>query len=90
MYSSFTNKDEEGFYWNLFPVMRGTINGYATVYCYFDRTNMYGKYNDNYSDYVDRQDYMKTMTGVPDDHSKTDSNYTKRLNDPNLKYDEVW
>ena len=90
MYSAFTGNDNSGFYWNLFPVMRGTINGYATVYCYFDRTNMYNKYIGNYGDYVDRQDYMKTMTGVPDDHSKTDSNYTKRLNDPNMKYDEVW
>lgn len=90
MYSAFTGNDNSGFYWNLFPVMRGTINGYATVYCYFDRTNMYKKYIGNYGDYVDRQDYMKTMTGVPDDHSKTDSNYTKRLNDPNMKYDEVW
>lgn len=90
LYSAFTGNDNSGFYWNLFPVMRGTINGYATVYCYFDRTNMYKKYIGNYGDYVDRQDYMKTMTGVPDDHSKTDSNYTKRLNDPNMKYDEVW
>lgn len=90
MYSAFTGNDNSGFYWNLFPVMRGTINGYATVYCYFDRTNMYKRYNSNYSDYVDRQDYMKTMTGVPDSPQKTDSSYTKRLNDPNMKYNEVW
>ena len=90
MYSAFTGNNNSGFYWNLFPVMRGTINGYATVYCYFDRTNMYKRYNSNYSDYVDRQDYMKTMTGVPDSPQKTDSSYTKRLNDPNMKYNEVW
>ena len=91
MYSAFTGNDNSGFYWNLFPVMRGTINGYATVYCYFDRTNMYGKYNGNYVDYVDKQDYMKTMTGVPSSKAKViDPLYKARLNDPNMKYDEVW
>lgn len=91
MYSAFTGNDSSGFYWNLFPVMRGTINGYATVYCYFDRTNMYGKYNSNYGDYVDKQDYMKTMTGVPSSKAKVmDPLYKARLNDPNMKYDEVW
>lgn len=91
MYSAFTGNDNSGFYWNLFPVMRGTINGYATVYCYFDRTNMYGKYNSNYGDYVDKQDYMKTMTKVPSSKAKAaDPLYKARLNDPNLKYDEVW
>ena len=91
LYSAFTGKDTSGFYWNLFPVMRGTINGYATVYCYFDRTNMYGKYNSNYGDYVDKQDYMKTMTGVPSSKAKViDPLYKARLNDPNMKYDEVW
>lgn len=91
MYSAFTGNDSSGFYWNLFPVMRGTINGYATVYCYFDRTNMYGKYNSNYGDYVDKQDYMKTMTKVPSSKAKAaDPLYKARLNDPNMKYDEVW
>lgn len=91
MYSAFTGNDNSGFYWNLFPVMRGTINGYATVYCYFDRTNMYGKYIGNYGDYVDKQDYMKTMTKVPSSKAKAaDPLYKARLNDPNMKYDEVW
>lgn len=90
MYSAFTGNDNSGFYWNLFPVMRGTINGYATVYCYFDRTNMYKRYSSDYDNYIEKQDYMKTMDNVPDSHKKTDSNYTKRLNDPDMKYNEVW
>ena len=91
LYSAFTGNNNSGFYWNLFPVMRGTINGYATVYCYFDRTNMYGKYKENYNDYVDKQDYMKTMTEVPSSKAKVmDPLYKARLNDPNMKYDEVW
>lgn len=90
MYSAFTGNNNSGFYWNLFPVMRGTINGYATVYCYFDRTNMYKRYSSDYDNYIEKQDYMKTMDNVPDSHKKTDSNYTKRLNDPDMKYNEVW
>ena len=70
--------------------MRGTINGYATVYCYFDRTNMYKRYSSDYDNYIEKQDYMKTMDNVPNSHKKTDSNYTKRLNDPDMKYNEVW
>ena len=80
-------------YWNVFPVIRGTLESYATVYCYFNRTNMevdhkkpfindYGKFIDNYS-------YMKDMTGVPTDYKKSPSNHN-RVNDPALKYDEVW
>lgn len=90
MYSAFTGNNNSGFYWNLFPVMRGTINGYATVYCYFDRTNMYKRYSSDYDNYIEKQDYMKTMDNVPNSHKKTDSNYTKRLNDPDMKYNEVW
>lgn len=43
----------ENYYWNVFPVETGTLEGYATVYCYFDRTNLFssgidGKYVDQY------------------------------------------
>lgn len=31
--------DNERIIWNLFPVYAGTLEGYATVYCYFQRTN---------------------------------------------------
>ena len=97
-YSAFTGnianaeKADENVYWNLFPVARGTLEGYATVYCYFDRTNTvthdfradYGKYIDNYT-------YMQTMTGVPTDYKKVSSDtYKSRLNDPNMQYNEVW
>ena len=99
-YSAFTGNianaesadKDKNVYWNLFPVARGTLEGYATVYCYFDRTNTvthdfwadYGKYIDNYT-------YMQTMTGVPTDYKKVSSDtYKSRLNDPNMQYNEVW
>ncbi len=87
----------DSYYWNVFPVLRGTIEGYATVYCYFNRTNMLedpdneksGPFN-NHDSFIDTYRYMQTMTGVPDDYKKSESASTKRLDDPTLKYKEAW
>ncbi len=93
------------FSWNIFPVMPYTLEGYATVYCYFDRTNLYmgrgeKKYNTgggdvdpNYESYIDKLNYMSNPSGstMPDSANKAaDEKYRNRLNDPNMKYDEVW
>lgn len=79
-------------YWNLFPVARGTLEGYATVYCYFDRTNtVTGDFMSGYGNYVDTYDYMQTMTGLPTDYKKKSGpGYKERLNDPNMNYDDMW
>lgn len=90
-------------YWNIFPVKRGSLQGYATVYCYFDRTNILDKvdkdsgFNGNQKGYIDDYTYMQNMGGSDGSdissnyHKKSGStDYQKRLNDPNLKYDEVW
>lgn len=110
LYNGFTHQDKlkatDEAYWNIFPVLRGSLEGYATVYCYFDRTNMYSKtyskdgteistglgYVENYDTFVDNYDYLQTMDNVPTSFKKKsgDPNYQKRLNDPSLKYDEVW
>lgn len=110
LYSGFTHQDKlkatDEAYWNIFPVLRGSLEGYATVYCYFDRTNMYSKtyskdgteistglgYVENYDTFVDNYNYLQTMDNVPTSFKKEsgNSNYQQRLNDPSLKYDEVW
>lgn len=96
LYSGFTPqtrlKATDEAYWNLFPVLRGSLEGYATVYCYFDRTNMFKGYNYDYENFVDNYNYLQTMDKVPTSYKKEsgNSNYQKRLNDPSLKYDEVW
>ncbi len=80
------------FYWNVFPVTRESLESYATVYCYYDRTNLYG---DRPSDdtnglkYVDPYDYL---TNPPTGYSRQDNGdgYIQRLNDPTMKYNEVW
>lgn len=110
LYNGFTHQDKlkatDEAYWNIFPVLRGSLEGYATVYCYFDRTNMYSKtyskdgteistglgYVENYDNFVDNYNYLQTMDNVPTSFKKEsgNSNYQQRLNDPSLKYDEVW
>ena len=90
-------------YWNIFPVKRGSLQGYATVYCYFDRTNILDKvvsgsgFNGNEKGYIDDYTYMQSMGGkdgtdIPTSYEKKSgsTDYQKRLNDPNMKYDEVW
>ena len=100
-----SNAKSNKFSWNIFPVMPYTLEGYATVYCYFDRTNLYmgrgeNKYNTgggdvdpNYESYIDKLNYMSNPSGstMPNSANKAaDEKYRNRLNDPNLKYDEVW
>ncbi len=88
----------DSYYWNVFPVLRGTIEGYATVYCYFNRTNMPDVQDDDdtkpfngyYGSFIDAYTYMQTMDGLPTDYTKSKSTNTDRLDDPTLKYNEAW
>lgn len=68
-------------YWNIFPVLRGSLEAYATVYCHYDRTNIWGGYNE-----ADGYDYMNAATGF----TPKDSGRRQKLNDPTLKYNELW
>lgn len=90
---------EDNYYWNIFPVQTGTMEAYATVYCYFDRTNMQDSGNDG--KYVDQYDqlnnfrlgYDKTNANAKDfqDGDVTNNNaYINRLDDPTLKYNDPW
>ena len=70
-------------YWNIFPVLRGTLEAYATVYCHYDRTNIWNGYDENE---VDGYDYMNAA----DSFYPKDSGRRQKLNDPTLKYNELW
>ena len=71
----------ETWYWNLFPVLKGSLEAYATVYCFYDRTNIFGGYNSS-----DGYSYMNAATSFkPNDTSRRE-----KLNDPTLKYNELW
>ena len=82
----------ETFYWNIFPVLRDHLEAYATVYCYYDRTDLYEHNASTGIAHVDPYDhlhnppasYMKQQT------SSQQQQYIKRLNDPTLKYNETW
>ena len=73
------------FYWNLFPVMPDTIEAYATVYCYFDRTEIFG--TDVDPNYVKQYD-LQPSDDYGNVNYKDNSEYKKRLNDPHLKYED--
>lgn len=83
------SKADDAAYWNLFPVLRSSMEGYATVYCYFDRTNLMAEdfnKNTNTSKYINtNNNYSSPAEG----YGKTGSNLN-RLNDPTLQYNEVW
>lgn len=79
-----------GFYWNIFPVLRDRLEAYATVYCYFDRNNLYGQNVETGSGikHVDPYDYLGAL---PEDFRKQPhGDYIQRLNDPDMKYYEEW
>lgn len=98
------NIQDDDYYWNVFPVQTKTIEAYATVYCYFDRTNIFNSGNDpKYVDQYDqlnnfRQGYVKTggetrdnAPGVKDsDRPGYNTEYIERLNDPTLSYKDPW
>lgn len=105
-YTAFGAPDNNKYSWNIFPVLPDTIEGYATVYCYFDRTNIYNGFKGDYDYYVDPYNYMMHMQLPPDSYKKKSiadvksgdswvksdaiDHYQERLNDPELKYNEVW
>ena len=77
--------------WNLFPVYNQSIEGYATVYCYFDRQATVSSssstklWNESFVDTT--YDQLTTFRPV---HNKNNDPYTKRLNDPSLPYTDPW
>ena len=86
------------FVWNLFPVPTNSIEGHATVYCYFDR-KQFENYQDNAGnplvDQIDQMDgnAFRTPGGNKMPTSDTDGRvqkYLDRLEDPSLKYKNPW
>ena len=76
-------------YWNIFPVRRNTLEAYATTYCYFDRKGIMNTLSGSAGMYIDQYDALqdyKTNSWKKSEHG----NYLKRLNDPTLKYNEIW
>lgn len=91
-------EDLSGSYvWNFFPIPTNTLEGHATVYCYFDRSQFSGG---EWSDLVDQIDQIGAINDNPNKlrmigvkilpGDSASSSYVKRLNDPTLKYNDPW
>lgn len=75
--------DTNTVYWNLFPVQYRQLEAYVTVYCYFNRKAFLD------SSMVDTTyDQLKGTTRRYWEKGNTD--YSRRLNDPTLKYTDPW
>lgn len=76
--------------WNLFPVVTNSLEGHATVYCYFDRKAFFETSTD-WSSYIDNIDQLNNNRDITDETKKKPSAlYNERLNDPSLKYSDPW
>jgi len=85
---------DRSIYWNVFPVRTKSIESYATVYCYFDRTNIFEGSGNN-AEYVDQYDQLNNFRDPYQKSGNTggggnNSGYLQRLNDPQLKYNDPW
>lgn len=69
--------------WNLFPVYNQTLEGYATVYCYFNRAE--ATWNKTLVDKT--YDQLNSFRAV---YTKSNADYNKRLHDPSLGYTDPW
>lgn len=98
-----TKKASPEFYWNVFPVNKYSLEGTATTYCYFNRTNLgtvldHGQVVDadtvnfqNHTNMISQDEYLSLQnTSLPTSYEKINDDYVKRLNDPTLKYNEKW
>lgn len=76
-------------YWNIFPVLKDSLAASATIYCYFDRKNTMGTRYQNHTNHIEQYDYLgnNPASFVPNAASKA---YREKLNDPTLKYNELW
>ena len=81
--------DTSAIYWNIFPVRAQTLEAYATVYCYFDRANLYDQNGGGGIDgaYVDQYDQLNNFRFG---YKKPDGDYVNRLDDPTLSYKDPW
>lgn len=86
------NNSDEYFFWNVFPVEQESLEAFVTTYCYFDQDNQaFGMFKNSadVTTHLPQIDYITTFTSgyTPEGENKK---YRQRLNDPSMKYDELW
>ena len=78
-------------YWNLVPITTQSIAGYATTYCYFDRVGVGdGVMTIPQADMTGANSFHGSNATPWDKGNTIQERYRKFLNDPQLKYNEVW
>ncbi len=86
-------------YWNLFPVLKNTLTSYSTTYCFIDNKVVSETDNDSVTGTVNWDDdgstenagnIQYTIDDWNTDYSAPHADERKVLNDPALKYDELW
>ncbi len=83
--------NEDDVAWNIFPVYYKELEGYATVYCYFDRSGF-----DSEFVYTGYDQLNQVGTGhlnswdKNSDGNADDLRYLQRLDDPALNYQSPW
>lgn len=84
------------YYWNVFPIKVGTLEAQITTYCYFDNKIMskggtnYHLTNDVNWSGSDSYEYNYKDPDNSFEPNETNKTYRQKLNDPALKYDELW
>lgn len=91
-FSSSPSEKDEYFFWNVFPVEQESLEAFITTYCYFDQDNAaFNMFNssDDVKAHLPMIDYITTFPGgyEPEGENKK---YRERLNDPSMKYNELW
>ncbi len=74
------------YFWNAFPVATNTLEGHATVYCYFDRSQFDGTNVLQFDPLSDNYDHKNKVNPA----ATSSDAYVKRLDDPTLKYNNPW
>jgi hypothetical protein len=87
-FTAFNGYGDGGSYvWNLFPVPTNSIEGHATVYCYFKRSD----FDSTMVEQIDQRRDYKSQSSVTSEAGQEDgASYRHRLNDPSLKYTDPW
>jgi hypothetical protein len=75
------------FIWNLFPVPQNTLEGHATVYCYFNRAEFNNWQDSSGRSLVDQMDLLGTAKNGGDPRGERSPD---QLDDPTLKYGDPW
>ena len=80
---------EGHYYWNLFPVPKNTLEGHATVYCYFNRSN-FSNWTDDAGGGRYLVDQMDLLGAAKRGQDPRNQRTPDTLDDPSLKYKDPW